>query len=355
MSVITGINLKIFVTKNVDGLGNILSTGFTVTNTRELIVNKDSLGISQSIDNTFTSAANNISSTNNLQQLAGSTTSLGSVNFSCMLTSAEEPNDYWLWRALTSTYNAVDNWQNTVTYSQLNLTRTSNNIDVLGIIVVIDNLTYLLDNVRVEGINISLGLESFVTNNWACSFVRKRMLQGVILTKDENYTISNGLSGVFRSTNINSYKIAAAKPTRTNIYSYMGNTNYVVASTGTELQISNTLEYINLNDISSSESFSKFVGAKDFSLSGKLGVYAKTGEVYSLVSKIVNEQNSKNNLHLYTVTLQIMNGNSNVCDIVFDSCLFSENTEISTLITQNLDFQVTSSLYSQNCYIRFYK
>ncbi len=355
MSVITGINLKVFVTKNLDGYGNILSVGFSVANTRELIINKDSLSISQSIENAFRNNANNISSVDNLQQLASSTTGLGRVSFSCMLTSAEEPNDYWLWRSLTSTYNAVDNWQNSATYSQLSLTRTSNNIDVLGIIVIIDNLTYLLDNVRVADVGIGLDLQSFATNTWSCDFIRRRMLQGVTLVKSTNYTVSNGLTGTFRATDISNYKIAAAKPTRTSVYSHIGNTTYTLASTGTELKIANSLEYVNSTDINSADSYNKFVGAKDFSLTGQLGVYAKTGDVYSLVSKIVNDQNSKHNLHLYSITVQIVHGNSNVCDIVLDSCIFSENTEIATLITQNLQFQVTSSQYSPNCYIRFYK
>jgi hypothetical protein len=275
-----------FYTTNVDsGTGVVASTGFTPSNTYEI----------QVLDG-FSFSQNTTAETVTLSE-AGATPVRGQRSFNTAL----EPVDFSfssymrpadggtnitaeegvLWNALFSTA-AVGApgaaWVEGTSSASLTVANSNTHqLQKFGVIIVIDGVSYVIDNCALDTATVDFGLDAIAMVAWAGKGTILRQLSGLTATTGATVTFGGGLTGTAKGKNVNAPFIANKLSTLT-IKSGIGGTGttYSVALTGGSLTIANNLTYLtpaNLGVVNKPTTY--FTGTR--AISGSLTAYLRAG------------------------------------------------------------------------------
>lgn len=156
------------------------------------------------------------------------------------------------------------------------LASNKNQLQGFGMVFVIDQVLYALDNCVMDSATIDFGLDQIATIQWSGKAARIRPLTVVTSTQlsttatpaptNANY-ITNKLSTLTLQSNI-----GGAKTT--------DSTAYTIAVTGGQLTISNNVTYLTPNNLAVvNNPITYFTGAR--SISGNVTAYLRTGESFN--------------------------------------------------------------------------
>lgn len=279
-------NSRMFFTTNVNsGTGVVAGSGFDSTNTREIQV-LDGFSFSQN-----TTAETVTLSEGGAAPVRGQrsfNTALEPVDFSFSTymrpadgginITAEESV---LWNALFATdpiggTNAA--WSEDTAAATVVVTNSqSHQLQKFGIIIVIDGVSYIIDNCALESATIDFGLDAISMIAWAGKGAILRQVSGLTATVGASVTFGGGLTGTAKGKNTTAPYIANKLSTLT-VISGIGGTGatYNVALTGGSLTIANNLTYLtpaNLGVVNKPVTY--FTGTR--AISGSINAYLRAG------------------------------------------------------------------------------
>ncbi len=278
-------NSRMFFTTNVAADGTVAATGFLPTNTFEIQV-QDGFSFSQ----------NTSSETVTLNE-AGSAPVRGQRSFNTAL----EPVDYSfstyirpadggtnitaeesvLWNALLGT-GAIGSggaaWSEGVSVATLVATNSqAHQLQQFGIIIVIDGVSYIIDNCALDSATVDFGLDAIASISWAGKGTKLRQISGLTATTGGTVTFGSGLTGTAKGKNT----IAPYIANKLSTLAITGGINasgtvYNVALTGGSLTIANNLTYLtpaNLGVVNQPVTY--FTGTR--SVTGSINAYLRAG------------------------------------------------------------------------------
>lgn len=279
-------NSRMFFTTNVDsGTGVVAASGFTPTNTFEIQV-QDGFSFSQ----------NTTSETVTLME-GGATPVRGQRSFNTAL----EPVDFSfatymrpadggtnitaeegvLWNALLGA-GAIGEpgaaWSEDVSAATVVATNSqAHQLQKFGLIIVIDGVSYIIDNCAMDTATIDFGLDAIASISWAGKGAELRQVSGLTATNGATVTFGGGLTGTAKGKNTTAPYIANKLSTLT-VKSGIGGTGttYNVALTGGSLTIANNLTYLtpaNLGVVNRPVTY--FTGTR--AISGSINAYLRAG------------------------------------------------------------------------------
>jgi len=279
-------NSRVFFTTNVASeTGVVASSGFTTSNTREI----------QVLDG-FSFTQNTTAETVTLSE-AGAAPVRGQRSFNTAL----EPVDFSmstymrpadggtnitceesvLWNAMfaTAAVGATGAaWTEATTVATVVATNSqSHQLQKFGLIILIDGISYIIDNCALDTATVDFGLDAIATIAWTGRGATLRQLTGLTATTGTTVTFGGGLTGTALGKNTTAPFIANKLSTLT-IISDIGGTGdtYNVAITGGSLTIANNLTYLtpaNLGVVN--RPFTYFTGTR--AVSGTLNAYLRAG------------------------------------------------------------------------------
>lgn len=279
-------NSRVFFTTNVNAeTGVVASSGFLPANTREI----------QVLDG-FSFSQNTTAETVTLNE-AGGTPVRGQRSFNTAL----EPVDFSfstyirpadgglnitaeegvLWNALLGTAavgNAGAAWTEDTTNATVVASNSqSHQLQKFGMIIVIDGVSYVIDNCALDTATVDFGLDAISMIAWAGKGAILRQLTGLTATTGATVTFGVGLSGTAKGKNTTAAYIANKLSTLT-VKSGIDGTGdtYTVALTGGSLSIANNLTYLtpaNLGVVN--RPFTYFTGTR--AISGSINAYLRAG------------------------------------------------------------------------------
>lgn len=279
-------NSRMFFTTNVNsGTGVVAASGFDATNTREIQV-LDGFSFSQN-----TTAETVTLSEGGAAPVRGQrsfNTALEPVDFS--FSTYMRPADGGvnitceesvLWNALFATdaiggTNAA--WSEDTAVATVVVTNSqSHQLQKFGIIIVIDGVSYIIDNCALESATIDFGLDAISMIAWAGKGAILRQVSGLTATTGSTVTLGGGLTGTAKGKNTSAPYIANKLSTLTVISGIGGTgTSYNVALTGGSLTIANNLTYLtpaNLGVVNKPVTY--FTGTR--AISGSINAYLRAG------------------------------------------------------------------------------
>jgi hypothetical protein len=279
-------NSRMFFTTNVNTeTGVVASSGFSPTNTREIQV-LDGFAFSQ--NTTAETVTLMEGGTTPVRGQRSFNTALEPVDFS--FSTYMRPADGGvsitceesvLWNAMFAT-DAIGGvapaWTEGTSAATLVATNSqSHQLQKFGVIIVIDGVSYVIDNCALDTATIDFGLDAIAMIAWAGKGSILRQLSGLTATTGATVTFGGGLSGTSKGKNTTAPFIANKLSTMT-IASEIGGTGttYTVAITGGSLTIANNLTYLtpaNLGVVN--RPFTYFTGTR--AVSGSLTAYLRAG------------------------------------------------------------------------------
>lgn len=279
-------NSRVFFTTNVDAeTGTVAASGFDTTNTREI----------QVLDG-FSFSQNTTAETVTLSE-AGAAPVRGQRSFNTAL----EPVDFSfstyirpadgginitaeegvLWNALLGS-DAVGQpnaaWTEGTTVATVIATNSqSHQLQKFGMIIVIDAVSYIIDNCALDTATIDFGLDAISMIAWAGKGAILRQVSGLTASTGTTVTLANGLTGTAKGKDTTAAYIANKLSTLT-VKKDIGGTGtvYTVAITGGSLTIANNLTYLtpaNLGVVN--RPFTYFTGTR--AVSGSINAYLRAG------------------------------------------------------------------------------
>lgn len=283
-------NSRVFFTTNVNSGGIVASSGFTNTNTFEI----------QVLDG-FSFSQNTGSETVTLSEAGAApvrgqrsfNTSLEPVDFSMSTYLRPKVNtttitceERVLWNALAGVDpigGTNPAWTDGSTTgpvaAQLDFTYSNvHQLQKFGLLVVIDNVCYVIDNAALDQASIDFGIDAIGMVAWTGKGTALRQITGVTLTDAADVTIAGGtLSGTAKIKDTTAKYITNKLSTlelEANISG--GGTAYTIAITGGNITIANNLTYLtpaNLGTVN--QPIGYFTGTR--AISGSLTAYLRTG------------------------------------------------------------------------------
>lgn len=279
-------NSRMFFTTNVAaGTGVVASSGFTPSNTFEI----------QVLDG-FSFSQNTTAETVTLSE-AGEAPVRGQRSFNTAL----EPVDFSfstyirpadgglnvtaeegvLWNALFGT-GAVGGagaaWTESASAATVVATNSqAHQLQAFGVIIVIDGISYIIDNCALDTANIDFGLDAIATIAWAGKGTRLRQVSGLTATTGATVTFGGGLTGTAKGKNTSAPYIANKLSTLSIVKGINGgSTNYTVALTGGNLSIANNITYLTPANLATvNQPVTYFTGTR--AISGSLTAYLRSG------------------------------------------------------------------------------
>lgn len=349
-------DIKIFVTNNVDSAGTILTTGIAPSNTKELLIEKDTLDFGQSVSTQVFNRSNLLETTDFLNQVSGVDTDIGKLSFSTILnTGSTYPLDADLWNNLVNSGNIPsDKWVVAETYKQLMVVRSDYTLNKFGIIIIVGTVAYCLNCCLVSDLTVTLPLESFGTNSWSIDYKTCTKRTVDITLANNLYTISGDLTGTIKREQITQYNLAIGKLTKLTIMDSNDTANaYNLNALGISISFTNTLNYITNNLFEKQDTNSIFTGAYEYNISGSTTVYSRTS-LSELTAEIIAQQHSVDSQKLYKIFLEVTDHTGTIIEITINSCNLVLTEKPTQTLTTQLNFFVVSSVDSQNCTIKFY-
>jgi hypothetical protein len=279
-------NSRVFFTTNVNAeTGVVPTTGFNTTNTREIQV-LDGFAFSQ--NTTADTVTLNEAGAAPVRGQRSFNTALDPVDFSFSTyirpadggtnITAEEGV---LWNAMFATANIGDAgaaWSEGTSAATVVVTNSqSHQLQKFGMIIVIDGVSYVIDNCALDTATIDFGLDAIATIAWAGKGSILRQLSGLTATSGTTVTFGGGITGTAKGKNTTAPYIANKLSTLT-VKSEIDGTGdtYNVAITGGSLTIANNLTYLtpaNLGVVN--RPFTYFTGTR--AISGSLTAYLRAG------------------------------------------------------------------------------
>lgn len=234
-----------------------------------------------------------------------------------------------LWNALSGT-GAVGaagaGWNVTTGASPVSKAAFGNSnahqLQAFGLLIVLENITYVIDNCAIDSATIDFGLDAIASVQWAGKGTTMRQLATKISLADASpiTTMTGGIAGTAKLKDTSAKYIANKLSTMTvSAASYGGLSakTYTVALTGGSLTISNNLTYLtpaNLGVVNSPITY--FTGTR--AIACNLTAYLKTGsnESSTLLSDLLAASStSTDNKFAVAVSL---GGGTNGTKVVLD-------------------------------------
>jgi hypothetical protein len=279
-------NSRVFFTTNVNAeTGVVAASGFLPANTREIQVLD---GFSFSQNTTAETVTLNEAGAAPVRGQRSFNTALEPVDFS--MSTYMRPADGGtnitaeesvLWNALFATDpigGTNPAWVENTTSCVLDAGNSqSHQLQKFGLIIVIDGVSYIIDNCALDSATVDFGLDAIAMVAWAGKGSILRQVAGLTATTGATVTLGGGLSGTAKGKNTTAPFIANKLSTLTLKSGINGSgTTYTVAITGGSLTIANNLTYLtpaNLGVVN--KPFTYFTGTR--AISGSLNAYLRAG------------------------------------------------------------------------------
>ena len=304
-------NSRVFFTTNVNTSGIIQTSGFLPTNTWEIQVQD---GFSFSQNTTQETVTLNEAGATPIRGQRSFNTSLEPVDWSFTtyirpkfeegtLADPDNTDDYIdaeeavLWNALAAPTDNSDigtgagsvnaAWVRTVGASPVStLGFTKSNVHQLkrfGLIIKLENVTYLIHNCAIESASIDFGLDAISSVAWTGRGTRMAETASAVTVSDNTSTrvttFTGGIAGTAKYKDVNAKYIANKLSTMSvarTTFNGQGAKTYTVALTGGNLTIANNLTYLtpsNLGVVNQPETY--FTGTR--AITASVNAYLKTG------------------------------------------------------------------------------
>jgi hypothetical protein len=279
-------NSRVFFTTNVNPeTGVVAASGFDATNTREIQVLD---GFSFTQNTTAETVTLNEAGATPVRGQRSFNTALEPVDFS--MSTYMRPADGGtnitaeesvLWNAMFST-EAVGSsgaaWTESTTAATVVVANSqSHQLQKFGLIIVIDGVSYIIDNCALDTATIDFGLDAIATIAWTGRGAILRQIAGLTASSGSTVTFGGGLAGTALGKNTLAPYIANKLSTLTVKSGIDGTGNtYNVAITGGSLTIANNLTYLtpaNLGVVN--RPFTYFTGTRG--ITGTLNAYLRAG------------------------------------------------------------------------------
>ena len=279
-------NSRVFFTTNVDSeTGVVAASGFLPANTREIQVLD---GFSFTQNTTAETVTLNEAGATPVRGQRSFNTALEPVDFS--MSTYMRPADGGtnitaeegvLWNAMFATDpigGTAPAWSEGTTAATVVVTNSqSHQLQKFGLIIVIDGVSYIIDNCALDTATIDFGLDAIATIAWTGRGAILRQQAGLTATSGAEVTFGGGLSGTALGKNVTAPYIANKLSTLTVKAGIDGTgTTYNVAITGGSLTIANNLTYLtpaNLGVVN--RPFTYFTGTRG--ITGTLNCYLRAG------------------------------------------------------------------------------
>lgn len=279
-------NSRVFFTTNVNAeTGVVAGSGFLPTNTREIQVLD---GFSFSQNTTAETVTLSEAGAAPVRGQRSFNTALEPVDFS--MSTYMRPADGGvnitceesvLWNALFATDpigGTNPAWtEGTAVATLLAGNSNSHQLQKFGLIIVIDGVSYIIDNCALDSATVDFGLDAIAMVAWAGKGAILRQVSGLTATSGATVTLGGGLTGTAKGKNTTAPFIANKLSTLTLKKEIDGTgTAYTVAITGGSLTIANNLTYLtpaNLGVVN--RPFTYFTGTR--AISGSLNAYLRAG------------------------------------------------------------------------------
>jgi hypothetical protein len=283
-------NSRVFFTTNVNAeTGVVAASGFLPTNTREIQV-LDGFSFSQNTTaETVTLTEGGAAPVRGQRSF---NTALEPVDFS--MSTYMRPADGGtnitaeesvLWNAMFATDpigGTAPAWVEGITNCTLTAGNSqSHQLQKFGLIIVIDGVSYIIDNCALDTATVDFGLDAIAMVAWTGRGSILRQVAGLTASTGSTVTLGNGLTGTAKGKNTTAPFIANKLSTLTLKKEIDGTgTTYNIAITGGSLTIANNLTYLtpaNLGVVN--RPFTYFTGTR--AISGTLNCYLRAGSTNS--------------------------------------------------------------------------
>jgi hypothetical protein len=296
-------NSRVFYTTRLDSSGQVATSGFTVSNTRELQV-LDGFSFSQNTGQETVTI--NEAGAAPVRGQRSFNTSLEPVDWSfstyirpkynegATTTAGPDANDvidaeeYVLWNSMSSVTG--NGWTqtagvapSTMPYSTVSFANSNaHQLQAFGLIIQFEDVTYVIDNCAIDSATIDFGLDAIAAVAWAGKGTVMRQLATTLTISGAGSVTGGGFTGTndFQTKDTSARYIANKLSTMTLASSTFGGltaTSYSnVAITGGNITISNNLTYLtpaNLGVVNTPITY--FTGTR--SVTANVTAYLKTG------------------------------------------------------------------------------
>ena len=281
-------------------------------------------------------------------------TSLAPVDFSMSTymrprrgTTNVECEESVLWAALTSADGA--GWVADTTSS--NAVFTGSNVHQLqkfGLIIILDNVTYVIDNCVLTQATIDFGIDAIATIAWTGQGGTLRRLSTNATATDgagTTGTFGGGLTGSYTEKNTTAPYIANKLSTATVVSSATTPVTYQVALTGGSLTINNNVTYLipaNLGVVNTPATY--FTGTR--AISGTMNAYLKTGTTTDTGALLADMLADTSNVNpKFNVEIAI-GGSSNTLKVVLampTSMLTIPTVDVQQVVSTAINFTAQGS------------
>jgi hypothetical protein len=279
-------NSRVFFTTNVNAeTGVVAASGFLPANTREIQVLD---GFSFSQNTTAETVTLNEGGAAPVRGQRSFNTALEPVDFS--MSTYMRPADGGvnitceesvLWNAMFATDSIGDTnaaWVEGTTSATLVAGNSqSHQLQKFGLIIVIDGVSYIIDNCALDTATVDFGLDAIAMVAWTGRGAILRQLAGLTATTGTTVTFGGGLTGSAKGKNTTAPFIANKLSTLTLKKGIDGTgATFNVAITGGSLTIANNLTYLtpaNLGVVN--RPFTYFTGTR--AITGSLNAYLRAG------------------------------------------------------------------------------
>ena len=279
-------NSRVFFTTNVNAeTGVVAASGFLPANTREIQVLD---GFSFTQNTTAETVTLNEAGAAPVRGQRSFNTALEPVDFS--MSTYMRPADGGtnitceesvLWNAMFATAPIGGSgaaWTEDTTAATLVVTNSqSHQLQKFGLIIVIDGVSYIIDNCALDTATVDFGLDAIGMIAWTGRGSILRQVAGLTASSGSTVTFANGLAGTARGKNTTAPYIANKLSTLTVKKEIDGTGDtYNIAITGGSLTISNNLTYLtpaNLGVVN--RPFTYFTGTR--AITGTLNCYLRAG------------------------------------------------------------------------------
>jgi hypothetical protein len=283
-------NSRVFFTTNVNAeTGVVAATGFLPANTREIQV-LDGFSFSQNTTaETVTLTEGGAAPVRGQRSF---NTALEPVDFS--MSTYMRPADGGvnitceesvLWNAMFATDPVGGTnpaWTEDTTNATLVVANSqSHQLQKFGMIIVIDGVSYIIDNCVLDSATVDFGLDAIAMVAWAGKGAILRQIAGLTATTGATVTFGGGLTGTAKGKDTSAPFIANKLSTLSLAKEIDGTgTEYTLAITGGSLTIANNVTYLtpaNLGVVN--RPFTYFTGTR--AISGSLNCYLRAGSTNS--------------------------------------------------------------------------
>lgn len=365
-------NSKVFFTTNVDSLGNVLASGFDATNTQEI----------QVLDG-FTFSQNTNSDTVTISE-AGSApvrgqrafnTSLAPVDFSFSnyirpsfndTDAVVDAEENVLWNAIAGTGaigGAGAGWTADDAYSSASFANSNaHQLQKFGMIFIVDQVAYVVDNCSLNQVTIDFGLDAIATGAWTGQGTSLRQAGNGITAVGGTFA-GTGIAGTYKPKNttanyitnkLSTVSLALVKDLKdaTGTTVAASGSSYTVPITGGSITINNNINYItpaNLGTVNLPVTY--YTGQR--AITGTLNAYLRTGASETGTGKLL-----ANMLNAASVTVEPMfalaisvGGGSNAVKVVLDmpsAVLTIPTVDVQQVISTAINFTAQGSTGSGN-------